>query len=608
MKFLLSCILCVCLFSFESICIAQEVYTGSLRHISSNSTEIIDYTFLRYHLSNTYFNRYSIFRKSDTSEADTIYTVQLNFDQDNKNIEILQKDTHTGQYSVNSIIFRPLSYLTKRSNEKPIYSVKDFEFNDTTLSVTKDNNSRILFTVYDTLQPIIYLHQLITIDSASQINLDKFRQSHLKPHLSHAMDFWIFQKSLRQKFVQDSISHAKDTQLKLSMKQKITEEIKKIEQDKDSVYSAIELEQQKLRLIDVPANSETQKLFERKMNRIFLDYYKPDTIDKSIQANYEILCTVGHKIEIAKTPRSKSLNYNDLRFNYEYLASIDTAISHIWLENEKVPLFDKNPYSSIVLNHKNRFEKIKPQFQDLNIDNHSEFDSLLNKIKVESNERFGRRLLEVPTKYSCPFNYASTTKWERWKLVKKKITNPSDSIIDPNGENYSFFFRTYPKAKNGKYMVRVNSVKINDNMIGPTAIEVLRKYKFTTRIGVSGGVFFPVKKQEEISYDRSKLYYDYFIVYHHFGVFAGYGNYQNQSLISTIKGQQKYYEGGIYVAPGNVLYFKLGFSQYTQFVKSSLRPIAGISMIFPFFQIESGYNFNLDYVYCMAGLNIPINR
>ena len=122
--------------------------------------------------------------------------VYLNFNKDNNTIEIRQTDKLTGKSKSETIKFNVLSYLTKPSVAKAIYCVKDYLFNDTLLSMTKDNNATILFTIADTTNPQIFLHQLVSIDGNYKFDLDKFRKSYLNilpsvlyPDLSGNMKF-----------------------------------------------------------------------------------------------------------------------------------------------------------------------------------------------------------------------------------------------------------------------------------------------------------------------------------------------------------------------------------------------------------------------------------
>jgi hypothetical protein len=605
----LNYLLLVCWLFLPSTSISQEVYTGSRKYLSTGATESVYYKVYNSSSRNIFYNKYSIFTKNENRQTDTIYTFQLNFNKENNLIEIRQQDKHSNQSDLRVILFEPLSYLIKKSDAKPIYTVKDFRFNDTTLSVNEDNNARILFTISDTIDPIIiYLHQIVTYDNTSQFNLDKFRKSHLNPHLSHARDYWDYFFEIKRKHVADSLLNAKNRERAILLRRKIEDEKYKIELDKDSLFRILGIKEQELLLKDADAKDEAQRLFRERMNKIFLDYYKADTVDKKLQANYEILSTVSNKIEIVKNPLTKYPNLNDFRFIFSYLNVIDSAIIHLRLANEKIPLYSNDPLAVLRTNHETRFNDIITSPNDQGIDFNSEFVFLFNNIQKEFSERFDKQLLEVPTRYYCQFDYTATTNFQKWRLRNKKILAPKDSVVDPTSNNYQFFFKEFPKAKNGKYSVKLNTAVINDKKIGPTAISVKRKYKYTTRIGSSIGLFTPVRFLGDPKYDFGNIYYDFFLTYHHLGFFGGFSPDPNKGIYGSGQNSQKYYEGGIYLAPGNVFYFKFGLSKYSETgLNTSMQPLTGISLIFPFFQIEGGVNLTFRSLYATVGLNIPIN-
>lgn len=596
-----------CLLFITSISFSQGVDEGFRKLLTTGETKVIYFKVSNFQSRNIFFNKYSIFIKNDNNQTDTIFTVQINFNKENNLIEIRQEDKHSSQTDLRVILFEPLSYLIKRSEAKPMYCVKDYRFNDTTLSVTQDNKANILFTINDTLAPTIYLHQIVSLDNTSQFGLIPFRKSHLNPHLSHARDYWDYQFEIRRKYLADSLLNARNREKAILLRRKIEEEKYKIGLEKDSLFRSLEIKEQELLLKDAVATDKSQHLFEERMNRIFIDYYKTDTVDKNLQANYEVLSTIGNKIELVKRPVSKYPNLKDYGFIFNYLNAIDTAISHLRLENEKMPLYSNDPLSVLRTNHEARFDEIKSSPVDQEIGFNSEFVLLFNNIQKEFSERFDKQLVEVPTRYFCQFNYTATTSWQKWRLRNKKISAPNDSVVDPNSDNYRFFFKEFPRAKNGKYSVKLNTAIINDYKIGPTAISVKRKYKYTTRIGGSIGIFTPIKFFGDQLYDFNNLYYDFFFTYHHLGFFGGFSphSYNNYGAGQIM---QEYYEGGIYLAPGNVFYFKFGLSKYNQpGLNTTMQPLAGISLIFPFFHIEGGFNLTFKSPYAMVGLNIPIN-
>ncbi|MFN8241774.1 MAG: hypothetical protein U0X39_13620 [Bacteroidales bacterium] len=594
----------VCL---TTVIFSQETYTGSRKYIPTGNLETISYRIRTSRGNNIFYNRYTIFGKDEMNQPDTLYIVQLNFLKDRNLIEVKQVDKKSKETTFKVVKFEPLSYLVKPSDAKPIYCVRDYLFNDTTLTVTDDMEAGMFFTIADTTNPVIYLHQVVSIDGNVQFSLDKFRKSMLNPHLAHARDFWDHLAEIRRKKVADSLLLARNIETTMMLTRKIDEEIRKINNDKDSLIKSLDFKRHELLLKDVPANDEALTLFRKRMSNIFLDYYKTDTVDKTVQATYELMSTINHKIEIIKKPVYQYQKNNDFIFVYRYLNMIDTAISHLWLENEKIPLYDTEPFSTLKWLHEKRFEDVRKQMTEFRINYNIEFGDIFSKIQKELNEKYGTRMLDVPTRYSSDFSYSASTVWEKWKHVKKKLRDGKDSIVAPSDDNYIYFFNEYPKAKNGKYKVRLNTAVINGSTIGPTAIEVKRKYKYTTRIGFSAGLINPITVLGEPAYSFKRPYYNFFVTVHHVGFFGGYGSYNNTDSVNV--NRKKYLEGGIYLAPGNVFYFKLGLSKFKDYyTDTKLSPFAGISLIFAGFQFEGGYNLTFRSPYAMAGLNIPINR
>ena len=114
------------------------------------------------------------------------------------------------------------------------------------------------------------------------------------------------------------------------------------------------------------------------------------------------------------------------------------------------------------------------------------------------------------------------------------------------------------------------------------------------------------------TFDRKLTYWNVFLIYHHIGVFGGFS--PNSSSVADSTALFNYREGGIYIAPGNYFYFKLGLAKDTRLKsndagnKITVMPLVGASLIFPVFHMEGGYNVALNLPYVMAGFNIPLNR
>jgi len=590
---------------------SQEISTGSRTNLQSKEVSAAYYTNTVFTKHNIYYNQYSIFTGPDLKKADTAYVIYLNFNKDKNTIEIRQTDKLSGLSKTETLKFIALSYLTKPSTAKPIYCVKDNLFNDTLLSVSKDNNASILFTIADTTNPQIFLHQLVTQDGSFKYDLDKFRKSYLTPHISHARDYWVWYTAYMLKRQQDSLLYEKSKSERIALFALIEAENRNIDSDKDTLVTRLDEKWRELKMMDVPANPKSQQLFTEKMNGIFEDYLtKTDSFNLQIQVQYKIRSRVDHSIEIVKKISPGSNNYFQFWFERE-LERIDTvAIKHLSLENEKYVLFSDDSLNAIQSKHNTRSEKLKTMLSEYKFSFDSVFSAKNSAINKEL--KLYPAKVEMPTVYEYTLNYRSESERQKWVLYNKKLKDQLDSIVT-DAKNLAFFSNKYPKAKNGKYNVRLNTTFLNQTRIGPELDYVKRKYKFASHAGVSYGTFISNEKHVEgdPTYDQKLTYWNVFLIYHRIGIFGGFSS--QGSAVTDSVALVNYREGGIYVAPGNYFYFKLGIAKDTRLnstddgEKSSVMPLVGASLIFPVFHIEGGYNLALNLPYMMAGFNIPLN-
>ena len=591
---------------------SQEISPGSRTNLQSKEVVTAFYTYTAFTKQNISYNQYSIFTGPDLKKADTAYVIYLNFNTEKKTIEIQQKDKQSGLSKSETLKFNALSYLIKPSAAKPIYCVKDNLFNDTLLSVSKDNNASILFTIADTTNPQIFLHQLVTLDGSYRYDLDKFRKSYLTPHISHARDYWLWYSAGMLKRQQDSLLFEKTKSEKMALFAMIEAENKKMDSDKDTLVARLDERWRELKMMDVNANPKSQKLFTEKMNKIFSDYFtETDSFNLQIQVQYKIRSRIDHSIEIVKKISPCLNNYFQFWFENE-LVRIDTAaIKHLSLENEKYALLSEDSLNAIQLKHDIRSGNLKPMLSEQKLSYDSVFSAkntaLSNELKLYPAK------VEISTVYEYTFNYKSESERQKWVLNNKKLKDQLDSIVT-NAKNLAFFSNKYPKAKNGRYNVRLNSSLINNYRIGPELDYVKRKYKFASHAGVSYGTFITNEKHEQgdPTFDQKLTYWNMFLIYHRIGIFGGFS--PKGPAVTDSVALVNYQEGGIYLAPGNYFYFKLGVAKDTRLnakaegEKPSFMPLFGASLIFPVFHIEGGFNMALNLPYVMAGLNIPLNH
>lgn len=627
MKIKLFCLILISVLGFHLTSYAQEIRSGTRSNRQTNVKEAISYVVITSSNNNVFFNHYSIFRKVKTAKADTLLTVDLNFDKTNNSIKINHFDWVTNQYNSETILFQPLSAQIRKSTVMPIYCVKNYKFNDTLLSMTKDDNASILFTIADTISPSIFLHQFTTIDGNYRFDLDKFRKSYLNPHLSHSKNYWEWYNSVlltsnreiakKQKSL-DSAYRAKYAALQID----INQELLKIKDDKDSLLSTLSEKQQSFKLQDTIASEKAQELFTHRMDKLFSEYLsETHCINAEIAGTYKFYVNPNQSINIIKQPPVFLTNW----WCAQQFDRIDTLVKHIQLENTVISVCDDDPYLVIYKNHLNRSNNLMRDITNMKFKADSVFKPTLNSAQSELKD-FCNKKVSLTTAYTYPFKYTSKSEWKKWMVRNKKFIDSEKNLID-NQKNIDQFTKLYPKVKNGKYNVRMNTTLVNDKTYGPDIDSVSLKYKFRTRVGFSIGTFAP---EGQITAGGDTTSGEIFIwnvsfIYHHIGLFAGstssYGksampqSKDNHTAVTYLK---NYSEGGILISPGKFLYFKLGVAKYSTInknesgtlineSKSIINPLAGISLMFPVFQLEGGYNFALKYPYVMAGFNIPIN-
>lgn len=604
MKIELFCIALFAVSCFSLRTIAQETYGGTRKNLQTNVIDAISYTTTTFSKQNIFYNRFSIFLKSKSSKADTIYVVDVNFDKSNNSIDIVQLDKQANQNLSKTIEFHPLSNQLKQSAAKPTYCVKNYIFNDTLLSVTKDNNADILFTIADTISPVILLHQIVSIDGKEKFDLDKFRKSYLTPHLSHARDYWEWQKKPKPK-PKPPVDPTLEPR-RVALKAEINIEIARINADRDSLIPALKNKLMILKLADTTANASLHQVFVRKMDDVFTEYFnKPININAGVTGSYKIYVnTDGTKRIVENFSPEKIPDC----YNKQFYAIRD-VIEHLPLANEEVSICDNNIINIIKRNHSVRFDRFKSEAADLKVSLDSAFKPMLNLIDLEFKKICAEKI-KMATTYNYSYQVVSGVEWQKWILKGKGITDIHDTLIR-NQDNILMFYDKNINRKRGRYDVSLNTTKFNDRIFGPVLDSVKLNYKFMTYIGFNVGAFIGNEDilNNGVTKDNfSQRLWNIFIIHHHFGIFGGSSYNQNGSSANQF---ENYGEGGIYVAPGKCFYFKLGLAQYKGTglnAVSITKPILGGSLIFPVFQIEGGYNFALQHPYFMAGFNIPFNR
>lgn len=612
---------------FPFLCEGQYANSGTRKNLRTEVYDSVYYTSDAYSRRNVFFTSYSIFVKSTVSKADTIINVEFSFNRDDNTLTITNSDRSTNQFNKRTIDFLPSKYPAIKSLGKPIYCVKDFLFNDTLLSATRDNNASILFTIADTITPQIFLHQIVSLDGNYRFDLDKFRSAYLSPHLAHASDYWAwfkidsFRRAAIDKATQDSIAQY------ASLQKKINAESRAIHADREALLSTLDDKHKALRFADTVAHEASQQAFSRRMDNLFAEYLSvPRNINAVVSGSYSI------RVNIADPANSNSSRLTIIRkqtpekthsWLTAQLDSITSVIRSLPFENENVLICSDDLYAIIPEKHRSRSLELSREIEGIGKNPDSFFKATLDSIDIEL-RKYCDAKVAITTVYTYDFRYKSTIEEHKWVVRNKHIKNPKTKQNIEN-ENYDLFYKQYPKAKDGVYIAQLNSVSVNSGVYGPVLQNALPKYKYHTSIGFSMGALGLYSKAEDdtkSSFDFIQ-YWNVSLIYHHIGVFGGAGKGENVLINSTSHLEKTYLinysEYGVLLAPGKNLYFKLGLASFESFRKDNIgnaiveskeetkKPLAGISLMFPVFQLEAGYNFAVECPYVMAGFNIPIN-
>lgn len=608
--FYISIIVVLC-FPFGTM--AQEKFDGTQKDLTTNAIGSISYASMSFSKQGIFYNRFSIFQKSNSTKSDTIYVVDINFNKVNNDISIYRVDKTTNQSTSKTIKFRSLPDSARKSASKPIYCVKNYKFNDTLLSVTSDNKADILFTIADTINPVFFLHQVASVDGKKRYDLDKFRKTYLTAHLSHAKDYWKWYKADSLRRVKEIKNRNRDSMLirirkarLLALQSEIDTEKILINTDKDRIMGLLNKKRMSMNLSDTTANEGLHQVFVRKMDDVFTEYFnKPININAGITGSYKIhVNTDGSKRIVEKFTSEKVPEC----FNAQFTAIRD-IIEHLPLANEEISICDNNSINTIKRNHSVRFDRFRSEAADLKVSLDSVFKPILNPVDLELKKICAEKI-KMATIYNYSYQVVSRVERQKWIVKGDRITDTHDTVIS-NQDNILLFYDKNIKRKRGRYDVSLNTTKFNDRIFGPVLDFVQLDYKFMTYIGFNIGAFIGNEDilSNGVTKDNfSQRLWNIFIIHHHFGVFGGTSYNQNGSTANVF---ENYGEGGIYVAPGKCFYFKLGIAQYKDTglnAGSITKPILGCSLIFPVFHFEGGYNFALEHPYVMAGINIPFNR
>jgi hypothetical protein len=525
---------------------------------------------------------------------DTLLKIEINYNLQTGIIDFFRIGENNLKY--------PFHESITLSNTNPTCCIKNYKFNDASITLNEDDNDDILFTIINSPIGYISLHQL-KLNEGIHYSLDHLLKTDLSEHLKKALEYTK---------VLDSIEKAQENKVRLekATSKSIKKEKECIRNDLDTIKKELNEKKSSLKKSTVIADGVLLKTYKHKMDSVFymnFNVYCPFAFE--IDGTYKISVQLDHKILINSAPIPVSvMNKPYSSWFKTQIGSINNDLVNVLLENKIVQVLNIDSLiSDIVYNHKKRCENYV-----VDIDaNSKEFVNILDSVKNELHNFYD--FVEVPTTYTYDYSFKSNRYNEKWICKNDNFTNKDIAPLYSSDPNFikNQIHKKYATVKNGKYDVKLNQVEFNGTKYDPTIDSLHRYYKFTSYFGISTGFFlwnYNCALQNS-TLQNNLMYWNLFYIRHHLGFFGGY-------IANDII---NYSEWGLYVAPGNYFYFKVGFSYLDATSNStllycnigqhqSLGAVIGGSLIFPVVHFEAGYNSATGCSYIMCGLNIPFNQ
>lgn len=282
----------------------------------------------------------------------------------------------------------------------------------------------------------------------------------------------------------------------------------------------------------------------------------------------------------------------------------------------------------------NEYEKIYQQYSsriEASACPQSEFEPILSDAKKQLANK-EKNIAGTYTVYSIPIKFDFSKRFEKWTFYNDKLRakqkNKFVEITSP--EVKSQFNSLFTKRqKNGKYVVNATYYSALNEKSTVLVNSVKRKYKYMTHFGVSafahyrlpGSVFSPKFALGDVYTFNAN------VVFHRIGFFGGTMYNLDQSKVQKeglyyLQNFPIYGEGGIYVGLSQWFFLKMGASymKYTTGTykngllidaeKDLVKPgfIGGMALMFPFVNVEWGYNSSLNSFYFGGGLHVSLNK
>lgn len=319
-------------------------------------------------------------------------------------------------------------------------------------------------------------------------------------------------------------------------------------------------------------------------------------------------------------------SYQELR-NYTKLR--DTKI-YPFLENKTYPT------AEVAIDYSGEYEKLYSQFETKIKESKcpEEFDEVLSLAESRF-KSIDSKFMNTNTIYTIPIKYNFSRVIQKWTYFNEdlKIKNKPNYITVTNRDTKKqFLSKVKYKQLNGKYQVNVSYYSLLGDSSKVTVNHVRRKYKYLTHFGMSTFAHINIPLNTTISKNFLHPIGDVFtfnlnVIFHRIGFFGGtMYNFDQSTAVKDglYLGQNfpTYGEGGLYIGLAQYFYLKVGYSylktdlhQYSNDLlvntyKSEINHglIAGMALMFPYVDVQWGYNSNLNSFYAGLGLHVTLNK
>lgn len=367
------------------------------------------------------------------------------------------------------------------------------------------------------------------------------------------------------------------------------------------------------------ASPELDKLFKNELYKVISEkLVKLKGRESNINSNWKIFVdSTGKMVDYKEEIVSYKLveNYNSLR------------------ETVVLPYLKSNAFRTNVISYSysNAYQDLYNKYKDKinKTQCPDKFDDMLSFIKNRF-KPYENMQLSKATLYNVPIKFKVVNENYVWTSYKNKISVSNKLNKDLLSDSLTikdFYSKTKGKT-NGKFSVTASYITYPNDSTAMVISQVDRKYRFFTHIGGTASTLIPISDKVAKSEYLELYTYNAFLIYHRIGIFGG-SVYRSEKALNGKNLNGKYFddiklylEGGMYLGIAQYFYLKAGYTylnaSFVQYQNSVVETnfgkkvshgfLTGLSFIFPYMQVEVGYNYGFRSPYAGLGTNIPINR